>query len=303
MSPGLAHSVQVRLIRHAHVHGLDPNFVLSRFASERFLYRLARSRHAERFVLKGGFLLLAWFGESFRPTRDTDLLGFGDLGAEALLATFREICREPVEPDGLSFDEASVRVAPIREDDLYGGQRVQLLARLGPARLSLQVDVGIGDAVVPAPISLEYPGLLAFPAPRLRAYRPETVVAEKAHALVELGARNSRLRDFFDLHLIASKTVFEAHELSEAIDATFARRGTPLPAEVPLGLTSAFCELEGKRAQWTAFARRIRRPVPTLEEVLPLVAMFLVPVLVPSGRARNGRGTWPPAGPWRGFEP
>ena len=299
MSSGLAHSVQVRLVRHAHEHGLDPNFVLSRFASERLLYRLSRSRHGERFVLKGGFLLLAWFGESFRPTRDTDFLGFGELGAEALLTTFREICREPVEPDGLVFDEASVRVTPIRAEDLYGGQRLQLMARLGPARLAVQVDVGIGDTVVPEPTSLEYPGLLSFPRPRLRAYRPETVVAEKAHALVELGARNSRLRDFFDLHLLASKVAFEARVLTKAIESTFARRGTPLPSEIPLGLTPEFSALEGKRAQWTAFTRRIRRPVPRLDQILPLVAKFLVPVLVTSARPAAGAESWPPGGPWR----
>jgi len=151
MSTGLARSVQRRLVRHAKALGVDPNLILVRYATERLLYRLSRSRHSERFVLKGALLLLVWLGETIRPTRDADLLGYGDLDAEALATTITEICAVEVQPDGLIFDAASIRVVPIRPEDVYGGQRVTLLARLGPARLRVQVDVGIGDVVVPEP--------------------------------------------------------------------------------------------------------------------------------------------------------
>ena len=160
MSSGLPQSVQARLLGHAKKIGVDPNLILARYASERLLYRLSRSRHAERFVLKGALLLLVWFGETVRPTRDADLLGFGDVSEEALRAAFAEICGIEVEPDGMTFDASSIRVDAIRPEDDYGGQRVTLFGQLGPARLRVQVDVGIGDAVSPEPEWLEYPSLL-----------------------------------------------------------------------------------------------------------------------------------------------
>lgn len=163
MTKGLAHSVQVRPVQHAKKLAIDPNVVLMRYATERLLYRLSRSPHAERFVLKGALLLLVWLGETIRPTRDADLLGFGELDGASLRRLFEDLCAQPVEPDGLVFDAASLRVDPIRVEDAYGGQRVEVTARLGMARLRVQVDVGSGDAVVPEAEWIEYPSLLDLP--------------------------------------------------------------------------------------------------------------------------------------------
>lgn len=192
---GLARSVLARLARHAKDIGVDPNLVLTRYAMERFLYRLSRSLHAERFVLKGALLLLVWLGEALRPTRDADLLGFGDLSDAVLAGIFRDICGVTVDADAMTYLADTIRVEPIRAEDDYGGQRVTLQARLGAARLSVQVDIGIGDVVTPAPEWLEYPSLLDLPRPRLRAYPRETVIAEKLHAMEYLGLRNSRMKE------------------------------------------------------------------------------------------------------------
>ncbi|TAK51252.1 MAG: nucleotidyl transferase AbiEii/AbiGii toxin family protein [Gammaproteobacteria bacterium] len=267
MTTGLARSVQVRLVQHAKKLGIDPNVVLVRYASERLLYRLSQSPHGERFVLKGALLLLVWLGEKIRPTRDADLLGFGELDAESLCELFGEVCAQPVEPDGLEFDPVSLRVAPIRVEDAYGGQRVQLTARLGKARLRVQVDVGIGDAVVPEPQWIEYPSLLNLPRPRLRAYRPETAIAEKLHAMVTLGAANSRMRDFFDVH----------------------------------ALTRKFAEIPGKSAQWMGFTRRLLggTPAPELAAVIDAVAVFAGPALQAVAHGEHFAGSWSPGGPWR----
>jgi len=173
--------------------GVDPNLVLTRFALERFLYRLSLSPHAERFVLKGGLLLLAWLGESLRPTRDADVLGFGDLSVPELTRVFADICTTAVEADAMIYHLDTIQVSEIRPDNPDGGNRLTVRASLGSARLRVQVDVGIGDAVLPAAEWLEYPSLLGFPAPRLRSYPPEVVVAEKVHAITTLGSRNSRM--------------------------------------------------------------------------------------------------------------
>lgn len=167
-SKGLPASVHARLVQHAKAIGLDSNFVLARYGTERFLYRLAQSPYAERFILKGALLMLVWLGETIRPTRDADLLGFGDLSEESLAQILKDVCLVQVKPDGLEYLVSSVDVSPIRAADDYGGLRGTIQARLGNARLHVQIDVGIGDAVVPSAEWLEYPSLLGFPPPRLR---------------------------------------------------------------------------------------------------------------------------------------
>lgn len=281
---GLAQSVQVRLVRHAKDLGVDPNLVLTRYAVERFLYRLSRSAHAEKFVLKGALLLLAWLGEAVRPTRDADLLGFGELSDEALARIFREVCGVEVEPDAVAFDAASVAVSAIREEDAYGGRRVVAQARLGAARLKVQVDVGIGDAVTPAPQWIEYPGLLDLPRPRLLAYPRETMLAEKLHAMVLFGLRNSRMKDYFDVYALLREGRLEAAGLGSAIAATFERRRTALPDRTPAGLSEAFAGDAAKRAQWKAFLEKNRLKAPSLEEV---VAEIRAGMEAPLARARS----------------
>jgi len=264
---GLAQSVQVRLKRHAKEIGVDPNLVLTRYGVERFLYRLSRSPHGEKFVLKGALLLLVWLGETLRPTRDADLLGFGELSDDALKEIFREVCGVQVEPDAMTFLPDTVEVQAIREEDAYGGRRVTLQARLGPARIKVQVDIGIGDAVTPGPQWLEYPSLLDLPRPRLRAYPRETVVAEKLHAMVLLGMRNSRMKDYFDVHALLREGEMDARQLARAIAATFDRRRTEVPEGVPAELSDEFSEDTGRQAQWRAFLDKNRlqgAPLPDL---------------------------------------
>lgn len=180
-------------------------------------------------------------------------------------------------------------------------KRVQLTARLGTARLRVQVDVGIGDAIVPEPQWIEYPSLLDLPRPRLRAYRRETAIAEKLHAMVALGAANSRMRDFFDVHALASRESFAGAVLAESIAATFARRRTEVPHELPLALTREFAAIPGKPAQWAGFARRLvgGTPPPELAVVIDAIARFAGPVLLAVVRGERFAESWPPGGPWR----
>ena len=295
---GLAQSVQTRLVRTARELGVDPNLILSRYAAERFLHRLSRSRHANRFVLKGAMMLLVWIGDIVRPTRDVDLLGIGELTDDAIMETFREIAALEVEPDGVVFDPSSITVAPIRAEDAYGGRRVTLSGHLGPARLRVQVDIGIGDAVCPDPEWIEYPSLLDLPRPRLRAYRPETSIAEKLHAMTILGSRNSRMRDFFDIRALAAAEEFEGDLLVAAIRATFERRGTPVQRR-PLALTPAFADVEAKPEQWRAFLRKNGLKEIELAAVVSEIAAFLAPAIDAAADNRPFTAVWPPGGPWQ----
>ena len=295
---GLARSVQTRLVRHAKEIGVDPNLVLTRYALERFLYRLSCSPYAERFILKGALLILAWLGETLRPTRDADLLGFGDLTEESLTHIFSSIATLEVTPDAMKYDPTSIRVRPIRPEDEYGGTRVTLIGRLGSARLRLQLDVGIGDAVKPEPDWIEYPSLLDLPRPRLRCYQPETAIAEKVHAMVVLGSRNSRMRDFFDVFMLSRKRTFDGRTLAEAIEATFERRRTPIPDVLPVALTSDFSRSREKQVQWAAYVRKNRLEAEDFPRVVEGIARFIASVLTALSSRRTFAATWPPGGPW-----
>lgn len=302
---GIAQSVQTRLARHAKAGGMDPNLVFARYAVERFLYRLSRSPHAERFVLKGALLMLAWLGETIRPTRDADLLGFGELSEQSLARIFTEVCAVQVEPDGMHYLPSSVRVAAIRREDAYGGMRVTLQARLGAARLRVQVDVGIGDAVTPEPVWLDYPGLLDFPRLRMRAYRPETAIAEKLHAMVVLGAVNSRMRDFFDVYVLSERECFDGRPLADAVRATFERRRTAIPAGLPLALTPEFAAMREKQAQWHGFLRKngLSSAPADLGQAIERLAMFLESIIAAARRDAPLALDWPAGGPWKRVKP
>lgn len=288
----IAASVAARLLNQAKATGDDFQNLLTAYAFERLLYRLGRSKLRDRFVLKGAMLLRVWSERPYRATRDLDLLVKSDL---------QTICAVPVEPDGIVFDPDSIRIQPIRAQDEYAGTRAVLEARCERARLRLQIDMGVGDSVWPAPSLRRYPALLDFPAPDVLVYPREAVVAEKLEAMIILGDRNSRIRDFFDVHHLASCYTFDRETLVEAVRHSFARRATPVPAAPPVGLTPDYWENPSRPAQVRAFARRARLAVPTDpgRELSGLLEAFLLPVLEDLRRGQALSGSWPPGGPWQ----
>lgn len=294
-------SVAARLLNRAKRTGDVYQTLLTSFCFERFLYRLGKSEARERFVLKGAMLLRVWSEQPYRATRDLDLLRKGDGSFEAIRADIRTICMVPVAPDAVSFDTDVIEIEAIRAEDEYAGTRATLPARCGKARLSLQIDMGLGDSVWPAPRSCAYPALLDFPAPEVLEYPREAVVAEKLEALVVLGDRNSRIKDFFDLHYLASRFEFDRATLAEAIRRTFERRRTPIAAEDPLGLTPTYWENPSRPAQVRAFARRAGLDVPEKpgEEFTRVLHAFLAPVLEDLRAETKRDATWHPGGPWQ----
>ncbi|BEV47156.1 nucleotidyl transferase AbiEii/AbiGii toxin family protein [Afipia carboxidovorans] len=288
-------SVRARLLDRSRVERTDFQILLTRYALERLLYRLSLSPHRDRFILKGAMLFVTWVADPFRPTRDLDFLGYGENSPEAIGEVFQEICGQPVDDDGVVFDIGAITAVPIREDVEYGGIRVRTSATIAGARVPIQVDIGFGDAVTPGPVEIEYPPLLDAPAPRLRAYPVTTVVAEKFQALVTLGIANSRLKDFYDLWMIAQTFEFDRASLAEAVRQTFTRRGTMLPIEKPTGLSDAYAEAWGR--QWQAFLGRERMAAAPAElaVVVSDLAGFLLPLI---GRAERGK-RWKPGEGWR----
>lgn len=297
-TPNLSASVRQRILTLAQSRNWEFNRVLARYGIERVLCRLAASSHGERFLLKGATLFTVWEGSPHRATRDLDLLGLRRRSLEELVALFREVIATPVEPDGLVFGE--VTAEPIRAAMEAGGIRIVIRAELAGARIPVQVDVGFGDATVPPPVTVEFPTLLNTPKPKLRAYPPETVIAEKLEAMVRLGLANSRMKDFFDIWHLAQAYAFDGELLTGAIHATFAARKTPLPTDPVTALTSKFSEDPGKRIQWNAFVQQaaVAETTPSLPEVVGGIRDFLGPLLASFQSGSRPPRKWQPKQCW-----
>lgn len=278
----IAPSVRQRLLNISKERKEDFGLILTRYALERFLFRLGESQHKKTFILKGALLFLTWNENTYRPTRDADLLGHGDNSLSHLKKVFQEICALSVPDDGIFYFSDTVEIIRLKEDQEYQGARVTFLSKLTEAKIPMQIDVGFGDVISPAPREIKFPTLLEFSPPKIRAYPPETVIAEKLQAMVLLGIANSRMKDFYDIWLLSKQFPFEGTLLSQAIQKTFERRKTPLPSELPFALTSEFYDVPVKQSQWKAFIRKNKLlPHEEIEfsTVISHIKIFLMPIL------------------------
>jgi predicted nucleotidyltransferase component of viral defense system len=291
-------SVRQRLLNQSRAQARPFQELLQYFAAERFLYRLAKSPVVDRFVLKGALLLTAWRAPLSRPTMDIDLAGRTSNELDHISEVVRSVCNVHTEPDGIEFDLSSIETARIKEGAEYEGVRVTFIATLARARIPMQIDIGFGDVIVPAPTQVEYPTLLDFPAPVLLAYPKETVVAEKLEALTKLGLLNSRMKDYYDLALLARLYSFAGQRLLEAVIATFRHRETPIEAE-PVGLTETYYADPSRSLQWRAFVRRSRftEHPNDLEQLVAEVRRFAIPLLA-AAAAKGPLSHWNAGGPW-----
>lgn len=300
MTRNLAASVRARLNTLARGSHRPFQEVLQYYGLERFLYRFSKSRHRERFLLKGALMLRVWEAPESRPTRDIDFLGFVENEITSLERIVREVCEVAVEDDGLVFDASTVAGERIAADAEYEGVRVRFNGFLENARIPMQVDVGFGDVVKPGADDGDYPTLLEFPAPHLRMYPRETLVAKKFQTMVRFGTVNSRMKDFFDVWLIARQFDFDGALLARAMSETFRNRGTEMESE-PVALSSAFTTAESTQKQWAAFVDRSRlTSAPrTLDDIRDPLRAFLLPVAVALRDGREFAHLWQPPGPWR----
>jgi predicted nucleotidyltransferase component of viral defense system len=279
-------SIRARLLNLSKQRNEPFELLLTQYALERLLYRLSISKYKEKFVLKGAMLLRHWLDDPHRPTRDLDLLGFGDSDPQLTLGFFKEICSVAAD-DGVTFDIDSLVVDTVRDDSGYSGLRLKCYATIDGAKIRIVVDIGYGDATEPGLNEIELLVLLDQPAPKLRAYPPETVIGEKFQAMVHLGLANSRLKDLYDIWVLARTFEFKDDRLARAIKATFARRKTDIPKDRPDALTSAFANDPTKQQQWKAFIQHVAIDPGPLADVIETLAAFLMPY---AEKARNLKG-------------
>ena len=274
-----AASIRARLLNRAKADQVDFQRMLVRYAIERLLYRLSICHHGGGFVLKGATLFTVWMGGPHRVTKDLDLLGTGSPDVDRLIRVFRDVAAVEFAEDGIQFQVDDITGSPIRKDATYAGVRLLIPCTLASARLKVQVDIGLGDAIIPEPRPIEMASLLDLPRPHLRAYAPETVVAEKLEALVLLGLGTSRMKDLYDLDLLGQTFDFD-ETLIDAVRATFVRRGTQIPDTLPIGLSEKFAGDSTKQTQWRAFLRKATDgEQQALNDVVGRLRRWLWPVL------------------------
>ena len=295
----IAASVHQRLLNKAKESSRPFNELLQYFAIERFIYRLSKSPHADQFILKGALMFSAWCGPASRPTMDIDLLGKIDNRIDTITTAIKDACLTDVEPDGISLDAETVEAVRITEDAEYEGVRVRVHGSLGKARVSIQIDIGFGDVIVPDAGTVSYPAILDFPAPELKGYTMESTIAEKFQAMVKLGVLNSRMKDFYDIWFLSRTFDFKGEILAEAIERTFEKRNTPVNLEAAL-FDPSFGVDRDKNIQWRGFIRKTKLigAPDTFEEIIVAVKLFLEPLARAIVERRAFNSIWTAPGPW-----
>ena len=291
-------SVRQRLLNKAKSEGRSFQEIAQHYSMERFLYRLSKSKHSRSFILKGAIMLQAWHFQQSRPTMDIDMLGRTDNDETNISDLMKEIMSVDVEADGVSFIPESIRTERITEDADYMGIRVLFEARLDTVRLNIQVDIGFGDIIFPCPEEMSLPTLIDYPQPRVLCYSLESAIAEKFEAMVKLNIINSRMKDFYDIWMIAGMFEFEGEKLSEAVKLTFENRATNFPDKI-----AAFSDgfTKNKQAQWTAFRKKLgQTSVPAeFSVIISLIRRFLEPVALSLASGVLLRSKWLSPGHWK----
>lgn len=296
----IAASVRQKLLNRARQQKEDFQLILTRYALERFLFRLSKSKYKDNFVLKGAFMFLIWMAQPYRPTRDLDLLGLGEDSTKHLISVFKKICSIR-QDDGLEFVMDSVSAEEIRDNQEYNGVRITFTAELKGARIPLQIDIGFGDIVTPKSRIETFPTILDMPSPKLQTYPKETVIAEKYEAMIRWGIANSRMKDFYDIWILQKEFNFEGAILSKAIRATFNRRNTVLPENTPLALSPDFYMDTSKQVLWAAFFNRtlLRPPVIDFKNIIKEIHAFLIPPTKALIQDKKFNLFWTSGGPWK----
>lgn len=296
----IAESIHLRLLNEAKKSGRLFNELLQYYTIERFIFRLAQSPFEKNYLLKGALMFFAWNTKLPRPTKDVDLLGNIDNSLDAITESMKKICQQKVVQDGIFFNPDTISATRITEDVEYKGIRVRIPGNLGSIRLSVQIDIGFGDVIVPKATKFTYPTILDSPAPIIRGYSKESIISEKFHAMVKLGVLNSRMKDFYDIWLLSQQFDFKGQTLSTALRKTFENRKTKIISN-PVVFQESFASDKGKQNQWRAFIQRTRltNTLKNFTDVITVIKTFISPVISTLADKKTFQKNWKAPGPWR----
>ena len=293
-------SIRERLRKSAQRLRVADQVILVLYCQERLLARLGSSQYRERFLLKGGLFLFARAqqtkGAIPRPTRDIDFVGRDVPNSpEALARIFATVCAIELD-DGVIFDLATMKAEVINLHREFEGVRLRIAAKLGTTRSTVQVDVSFGDVVTPAPETMDFPTLLPdVSAPHILSYSNESVIAEKLHAIITIALLNDRMKDFYDIVVLARGFPFDGSMLTHAVHNTFIARNTPWLND-PEALRPAFGHDNRLRDVWRAYLARERlEDAPrNFDEAVAEVHVLAAPVYAACREGSDFHGTWDP---------
>ena len=294
-------SIRARLQNKANDTGRPFAEVMQYYGIERFLYRFSKSEYKDKFILKGALMFTVWDVPERRTTLDIDFLGRYDNQTIEIEKVMKDVCNVDVQADGLVFDAKTVTAQKIKEDADYEGVRVKFTGFLDRSRISMQIDVGFGDAVYPKPKMIDYPVILDLPKPHLKGYAPETVVSEKFEAMVQLGLLNSRMKDFYDIWLMMRQFDFEGTELAEELKRTFAHRKTSFPQGRQLFVEEIYDENSDRQMLWKTFLKKgnIKHASEKLSIIAKDIEGFLRKPLEAINKGEDFKSEWKALGPWK----
>lgn len=275
--------------------------ILQYYAMERFLYRFSASEYADKFILKGALMFVAWQIAERRTTLDIDFSGLCNNEAAYIEKIVKIVCETSVVPDGLVFDSNTVKGQKIKENADYEGVRVKFIGFLGRSRIPMQIDIGFGDIIYPKPQIVDYPVILNFPKPHLKGYSAESVIGEKFEAIVKLGLLNSRMKDFYDIWLMMSQFNFNGSQLSEALRKTFNHRKTFFPQGRKLFAEEIYNEKSDRQALWKAFLNKndIQKAPKKLSIIAGEIERFLIMPVDAIRKNYKLNKAWKPLGQWK----
>ncbi len=295
----MAASVRDKLLQMARQSGKPFQSLLIQYGLERFLYRLSQSSFKDEFILKGGLLLVGMGFPLARTTRDIDFLGLIKRDSASVSAAIQQIGKLELN-DGIAYEFNDLNIEVMSDDSEYPGMRLTFTASLGKARFPMQIDVGFGDAIIPAAKEMTFPTLLDMEPPVVKAYSIETIVAEKFEAALDLADLNSRMKDFYDMWILSQTYSFQGIALQESIIATCQRRNTALNSSAEV-FTKEFADNSDKRTQWISFLRKNKMlDIPEdFSVIMEEIQNFLQPIAKAIEKGVHIEKTWPPKGKWQ----
>ncbi len=252
--------------------------ILRYYAMERFLYRLSVSKYKNSFFLKGGLMLMIWDPTTHRPTVDIDFLARAINSSKNISRILKNICSQSVLQDGIEFNSTDLIIKESQIETEYTGLSAHFSANLHTAKLPLRIDIGFSDKIFPKPANIEYPALLDFPSPALQGYTPETMIAEKLHAMIKLGLANSRMKDFYDIWTIVNQFQIKPEKIRPIIKKVFINRKTTVQ-EFPKAFLKDFYNNPKTLERWNSFLKDIGHEAISFETILFEIRDFFLPIL------------------------
>jgi predicted nucleotidyltransferase component of viral defense system len=275
--------------------------ILYYYVMESFLYRLSQSQYNKQLILKGGLAFGGWGLNLRRPTLDIDFQASISNSIEEVTRVVREICAVSVEEDGIVFDTTSMDVKTTMPNAEYEGARLRFKAYLGRSVIWLQVDLSFANVITPKEIEIEYPTLLDRTNFVLRTYNRETAIAEKFQSMVIWGLSNGRLKDYYDIFLLAKECDFDGSTLAKAFVATFAHRNTEIPTDTPLALSDDFINLN--RNDWLNYLKNtdyLDNSIKDFSGVVEFLRTFLLPPMQATAKGIDYHRQWTAGLGWSG---